>query len=168
MMVATVRSLSFCCWSPFAVGGHTGEQRCLAQNSACYFCGHDDHFERLCCQKSRESSQPQRGKPTSQHSRSSVHRASGLLAVELADQPAAFLGSIASSSAWSLPVLMNGTHVVMKVDTCADVTAISPAVHATLPGSPPLASLQPSDRKLRGSHSACLTAVGKFTVHLCQ
>ena len=136
------------------------ENHCLAQNSACYFSGRDGHFERVCCQKSTASSQPQRGKPTSQHYRSSVHSASDLLAVELADQPAAFLGSIACSSAWSLPVLMNGTHVVIKVDTCADVTAISPAVHATLPGAPPLASLQPSNRKLCGPDSARLTAVG--------
>ena len=156
---------SNCAWC--GLENHSRE-RCLPQNSACYFCGRDGHLERVCCQKSRASSHPQRGKPTSQHSRGSAHRTSDLLAVELADQPAAFLGSIASSSAWSLPVLLNGTHVVMKVDTCADVTAISPAVHATLPGSPPLASLQPSDRKLRGPDSAHLTAVGKFTVHLCQ
>ena len=99
-------------------------QQCPAREDKCKACGKLGHYRLMCRSpgKVRE-----------------VHQG---------EEEAAFLGAVSehSSCKWEVIVSLNGVPVKMKIDTGAEVTVISKAVHEAV-GSPPL---QKADRILKG------------------
>ena len=144
------RSSSECAWCGFET--HRRDQ-CPARNQQCTYCGKQGHFQRVCRQLRR----------TARHDDSLVHTVA--TAQTSTHLPSAFLGSLSGGTGWSVSIVLNGTPLVMKVDTGADVTAISTAQYDSLQDAPVLTS---SDRALRGPNGIGLQVLGKFAATIRQ
>ena len=118
--------------------------RCPAKTAKCGACGKLGHFAKVCL--SSKPSKPSRS----------------IREIEADDE--AFLGAIDSEKAWETRVFLAGVPLTMKIDTGADVTAISDTVYtSTLHSSPPLSR---GTRLLRGPDGRTLDVAGSFNTSL--
>ena len=109
---------------------HTCKQ-CPARNVDCRSCGKTGHFERVCMQKLNI-----------------VDLLSAIFSsLQRCRNPQHGLGAPTSHEGWSVDVLINKAPLRMKVDTGADVTAISPDTYHSSNAS---VKLLPSNHQPRG------------------
>ncbi|XP_065190865.1 uncharacterized protein LOC135821797 [Sycon ciliatum] len=102
------------------------------------------------------------------HSLQSSAASSGPL--QSADQwhyPPAYLGALSADTGWSMPMLLQSVPVTMKVDTCADVTAIPASLYDDISAHHQL-NLQESDRTLKCPDNATLAVSGRVTLSICR
>ena len=113
--------------------------RCPARDATCALCKKRGHFAAVC--KSRP------------------HQSMGAI-MDDSDDSSAFLGALHDTSpAWTKKAFLAGTPVIMKVDTGADVTAISEEDFSSIRPKP---QLDISRRVLRGPDGKPLHVVGAF------
>ena len=115
-------------------------EKCPAKDEQCHNCKRRGHFSSQC--RSKAVSSIHDGDPSD----------------------SAFLDTVSSSrrNTWSTRVTINGTQVPFKLDTGAEVTAISKGTWQIL-GKP---ALQPPDKQLFGPAQHRLAVLGQFHCHL--
>ena len=120
-----------------------GKQHCSAREATCHKCSKRDHYQSMC-------------------------KTSKLAQVEAQPEEEQFLGTLEQSpvpvttNPWEVYLTLNGVPVLFKIDTGADVSAISEATFNQLEG----VSLVHSDRHLSGPSQFQLQVTGKFTATL--
>ena len=113
--------------------------KCPACGATCALCKKRGHFAAVC--------------------KSSSHQSMGAIVDDSGDS-SAFLGALHNtSSAWTKKTFVAGTPVIMKVDTGADVTAISEEDFSSIRPKP---QLDISRRVLRGPDGKPLQVLGAF------
>ena len=117
-------------------------EKCPAKNATCYKCNRIGHFSSQCFSKTA---------PACMHE------------VSL---DSAFLGAVTSQRepAWTATVLLGKTEVVFKLDTGAEVTAISEATYKQLDTGP----LEKASKALYGPTHQSLKVLGQFNGTLVQ
>ena len=112
-------------------------EKCPAKNATCYKCNRKGHCSPQCFSKT---------------SAATTHEVS---------LDTAFLGVVASQQdpAWTATVLLGATEVELKLDTGAEVTAISEATYKKLEAVP----LEKTSKALDGPTHQSLKVLGQFT-----
>ena len=111
--------------------------RCPARNATCHKCNRKGHYSAQCLSKT-------------------VAAAAHELSLD-----AAFLGTVVSKeeSSWTIELLLGNKQIPFKLDTGAEVTAISEEAYRTLPK----VSIQPPLKALFGPTCHSLKVLGQFT-----
>ena len=144
------------CWF-CGKAAHPREQ-CPAKNSTCHLCGKVGHFKEVCQSKGDR-------RPRYHHVQNSVStvssaspEATSQAALQLPTSPG-YLGAVHKQAgmAWTIAINIAGQPITMKIDTGADVTAISTALYQKLQGN---SAMLPADRILYGPNSCKLDVVG--------
>lgn len=124
--------------------GRCGRERhsrdkCPAKDAQCHNCKRVGHYSAMCRQKTVST-------------------------IEEDHSDSAFLDTLCNdnTSVWTSEVNINGEKISFKLDTGAEVTAISKETWKVL-GEP---TLQPSDKHLFGPAQQSLSVLGKFSCHL--
>ena len=118
---------------------HKTGDRCPARSATCHKCGKKGHYLSQCFSKTTHAS----------------------ARVVEADQESAFLGSVTEQNQvqWTTTLRIARKNVRFKLDTGAEVTAISEATYRTLGRI----KLYPPKRSLQGPSGQKLTVLGQFT-----
>ena len=119
---------------------HQGSERCPAKNVICHKCQKKGHFKAYCLSK-----------PST---------VSTVAAESQEEEEAAFLGTVTSqeSSTWKTMLKLNGKEVSFKLDTGAEVTAISEETYRQVYGK----TLQRASKVLYGPACQSLKVIGQF------
>ena len=118
---------------------HQGNEKCPARNVICHNCKKRGHFKAHCLSKTSQASTAE---------------------VEVEEEGAAFLGTLSSgsSSSWRSTVSLNNKAVKFKLDTGAEVTAVSEETYKQVYGK----RLQQPTRVLYGPSYQSLQVLGQF------
>ena len=120
-----------------------GKQHCPAREAICHKCSKKGHYHSMC-------------------------KTTNLAQIETQSDEEQFLGTLEQSpvtltdNPWEVTLILNGVPVLFKIDTGADVSAISESVFKQLKD----ATLFHSDRHLSGPSQYQLQVSGKFTTTL--
>lgn len=122
--------------------GHTHGDQCPAKSATCYKCNRKGHFSAFCFSKT-------------------VAEITGEQSLD-----SAFLGTLqgGTPSSWSTTLLLNGEEVPFKLDTGAEVTAISELTYQRLKR----VKLHPASRILYGPTQQSLRVTGQFQATLTK
>ena len=114
-------------------------EKCPAKDAQCHSCGRKGHYSAMCRQKAVST-------------------------VQEDDVDTAFLDTLSENNRpmWIADLIVNGKKIPFKLDTGAEVTAISKDTWKVL-GEP---SLQTTDKQLFGPAQQRLTVLGQFRCHL--
>ena len=114
-------------------------EKCPAKDAQCHSCGRKCHYSAMCRNKT-------------------------VSAMQEDDSDMTFLDTVFNNkkSVWISELIINSKEIPFKLDTGAEVTAISKETWKVL-GEP---SLQPTDKQLFGPAQQRLTVVGHFRCHL--
>ena len=123
---------------------HAAGERCPAQGVVCHRCNRKGHFKAQCLSKTVATVETPDDDP--------------------AFLDASFLGMVhtRASTVWMSSVRLGGKEVQFKLDTGAEVTAISDSTYHTLQG----VKLKPATKPLYGPASQSLKVLGQFTGEL--
>ena len=120
-----------------------GKQHCPAREAICHKCSKKGHYQSMC-------------------------KTTNLAQIETQSDEEQFLGTLEQSpvtltdNPWEVTLILNGVPVLFKIDTGADVSAISESVFKQLKD----VTLVHSDRQLSGPSQYQLQVSGKFTATL--
>ena len=119
---------------------HRAGERCPALGVTYNRCNRKDHFRAQCLSKTVATMETSNDDP--------------------AFLDAAFLGMVhtRASTVWTSSVKLGGKQIQFKLDTGAEVTAISDSTYQTLPG----VKLKPATKPLYGPASQALRVLGQF------
>ena len=119
---------------------HASADKCPAQKATCHKCKRKGHYSSVCFSKTVASATQE------------------LEEVTLDD---VYLDTVTSKqgNAWHITLLLEQTKVCFKMDTGAEVTAISDKVYGSLSSHP---ALQPTNRALLGPARQKLKVLGQF------
>ena len=118
---------------------HQGNEKCPARNVVCHNCKKRGHFKAHCLSKPSQASTTE---------------------LEAEEEEAAFLGTLSSGSSpcWRSTVSLNNKRVEFKLDTGAEVTAVSEATYKQVYGK----RLEHPTRVLYGPAYQSLKVLGQF------
>ena len=118
---------------------HQGNEKCPARNVVCHNCKKRGHFKAHCLSKPSQASTAE---------------------LEAEEEGAAFLGTLSSGSSpcWRSTVSLNNKRVEFKLDTGAEVTAVSEATYKQVYGK----RLEHPTRVLYGPAYQSLKVLGQF------
>ena len=122
--------------------------KCSAWGAVCFKCNRKGHFSSQC------------------HSKTVAEGAPENVLQAVAEDSEGFLGAVYAegTSSWTTSILLNGSETVFKLDTGAEVTAVSKPVYERLKG----VKLQPTSRLLYGPTRQPLKVLGQFQATLAR
>ena len=124
---------------------HQGNEKCPASNKICHNCKKRGHFKAFCQSRTSQASTAE---------------------VEVEQEGAAFLGTLGSesSTSWRSTVTLDNQAVEFKLDTGAEVTAVTEETFKKVHGK----RLQQPTRVLYGPSYQSLKVLGQFTGQLSR
>ena len=127
--------------------GHYGRDKCPAKDATCHKCQKRGHFSSQCFSK----------RTATQHS---VDTTDSLDATH-SSTDTTFLDVVqtGNNTVWTATIQLNQQQITFKLDTGAEVTAVSQRVYESLPN----VKLQKSSRALMGPAQQKLQTLGQFT-----